>query len=230
MSDVGKNIRKFRVQLNMTQEELAEKILSTRTTVSNYETGRSNPDIDMLVTICEVFDTSPDVLIYGSRTPEKQQGRGRLFVIGLAFVMFVWVCVLSLTWGSLFSVQGFPMYLSNVYEALLKPAFVFLATFLAALAAGTYYPSGKKWKYADWIIYGIAAAAVIWTVMALCAFAGFTKYFGGAAPAAVNGVEWTGWTNSIFTVFSKNYGNISYLLLYLILGALQGYCLSQKMR
>lgn len=25
MSDVGKNIRKFRVQLNMTQEELAEK-------------------------------------------------------------------------------------------------------------------------------------------------------------------------------------------------------------
>jgi transcriptional regulator with XRE-family HTH domain len=63
MSDVGKNIRKFRIQLNMTQEELAEKILSTRTTVSNYETGRSNPDIDMLVTICEVFDTSPDVLI-----------------------------------------------------------------------------------------------------------------------------------------------------------------------
>ena len=71
MNEVGKNIRKFRIQMNMTQEELAQKIISSRTTVSNYETGRSSPDIDMLITISEVFDTSPDGLIFGNKKTEK---------------------------------------------------------------------------------------------------------------------------------------------------------------
>lgn len=66
MSELGKNIRRFRVQMNMTQEELAQKIITSRTTVSNYENGRTQPDIDMLVTISEVLETDPGTLITGS--------------------------------------------------------------------------------------------------------------------------------------------------------------------
>ena len=46
MADVGKNIRKFRTKRHMTQDDLAERLFVSRQTVSNYETGKSNPDLD----------------------------------------------------------------------------------------------------------------------------------------------------------------------------------------
>ena len=51
MRDIGKNIRELRVKKNMTQDALAESLFVTRQTVSNYETGKSRPDVDMLVKI-----------------------------------------------------------------------------------------------------------------------------------------------------------------------------------
>ena len=56
MRDIGKNIRDLRIQRNMTQDELAEKLFVTRQTVSNYETGKSRPDIEMLERIAEVLE------------------------------------------------------------------------------------------------------------------------------------------------------------------------------
>ena len=53
MADVGKNIRHLRIQKHMTQDELAERLFVSRQTVSHYETGKSNPDIDMLLKIAE---------------------------------------------------------------------------------------------------------------------------------------------------------------------------------
>ena len=66
MSKVGKNIRKQRIQQGMSQESLAEKLHVSRQTVSNYETGKSYPDIDMLVNIAEVLQVEIQVLIYGA--------------------------------------------------------------------------------------------------------------------------------------------------------------------
>ena len=51
MRDIGKNIRQLRIQKNMTQDDLAEKLFVTRQTISNYETGRSRPDVEMLAKI-----------------------------------------------------------------------------------------------------------------------------------------------------------------------------------
>lgn len=49
----------------MTQDELAERLFVTRQTVSNYETGKSRPDIEMLTRIAETLDTDPNTVIYG---------------------------------------------------------------------------------------------------------------------------------------------------------------------
>ena len=57
MADVGKNIRKFRTKRHMTQDDLAERLFVSRQTVSNYETGKSNPDLDTLLKIAEVLET-----------------------------------------------------------------------------------------------------------------------------------------------------------------------------
>ena len=65
MANVGKNIRVLRTKKGMTQDELAEKLFVSRQTVSNYENGKSNPDIDMLMKIAEILNTDANALIYG---------------------------------------------------------------------------------------------------------------------------------------------------------------------
>lgn len=38
--EIGRQIRKYRQELNMSQEELADHVFVTRQTVSNWENGR----------------------------------------------------------------------------------------------------------------------------------------------------------------------------------------------
>ena len=71
MAKVGKNIRTQRIKQGMSQETLAEKLFVSRQTVSNYETGKSYPDIDMLVKIAEELNVEVQVLIYGEAVKKK---------------------------------------------------------------------------------------------------------------------------------------------------------------
>lgn len=73
MRDISKNIRILRDQKKMTQDQLAEKLCITRQTVSNYETGKSRPDIDMLLRISEVLQTDIHQVIYGVPIPGRKQ-------------------------------------------------------------------------------------------------------------------------------------------------------------
>lgn len=42
MRDIGKNIQLARLHRKLTQDELAQKVHTTRQTISNYETGVSH--------------------------------------------------------------------------------------------------------------------------------------------------------------------------------------------
>ena len=63
---VGKNIKKYRVSKNMSQEDLAEHLNVTRQAVSNWETGKTQPDIETLHNISMILDVSIEELIYGT--------------------------------------------------------------------------------------------------------------------------------------------------------------------
>ena len=81
MRDIGKNIRTARSRKKMTQDELAEKLYVTRQTVSNYETGRSRPDVECLLRISEILGVEIGELLYGpEETPERKQAKKRLIV------------------------------------------------------------------------------------------------------------------------------------------------------
>ena len=41
MNDIGKNIKRFRSDKNITQEQLAERLHVTRQAVSNWENGKT---------------------------------------------------------------------------------------------------------------------------------------------------------------------------------------------
>ena len=58
------NLRYLRVLKGLTQEELAIKIGVKANTVSNYETGSSSPDFEMLDKIVKVLGVSSDTILF----------------------------------------------------------------------------------------------------------------------------------------------------------------------
>ena len=58
-------IKNLRKKQNLTQEEMANKLGISRQAISNWETGKNLPDIEMLVIISKTFNTSLDSLIIG---------------------------------------------------------------------------------------------------------------------------------------------------------------------
>ena len=63
--EVGAQIKKYRSNMGISQEELAEKVYVSRQTVSNWETGKNYPDIHSVLLLSSVFNVSLDQLIKG---------------------------------------------------------------------------------------------------------------------------------------------------------------------
>ena len=86
MHDIGKHIRQQRLRQNMTQDDLAQRIHATRQTVSNYETGRSQPDLDTLHLLAQALDCDIQILLYGQARPAPDPREMRRLRIGLCLL------------------------------------------------------------------------------------------------------------------------------------------------
>lgn len=70
--ELKEKLKEHRTQLGLSQEELAERIFVSRQTISNWETDRTYPDVQSLLLLSELFDTSIDELVKGDvATMEK---------------------------------------------------------------------------------------------------------------------------------------------------------------
>ena len=65
---IGKNIKKFREQRNLTQEQLADALHVTRQAVSNWERGKTQPDVETIQELAAVLDCTAEELIYGKES------------------------------------------------------------------------------------------------------------------------------------------------------------------
>lgn len=63
MSIFSENIRFLRAQKNISQQELADKILLSRVRYSKYEDGRSEAPYELLIRISKYFNVSIDLLL-----------------------------------------------------------------------------------------------------------------------------------------------------------------------
>lgn len=63
--EIGKQIKMNRTMKKLTQQQVAEKLNVTRSTISNWETGRTYPDLTSLLRISELFEVTVDQLLKG---------------------------------------------------------------------------------------------------------------------------------------------------------------------
>lgn len=66
MRDIGANIRRARVRRKLTQDDLAQTVHTTRQTISNYETGRSRPDVETLQRLADALGVELTELLDGA--------------------------------------------------------------------------------------------------------------------------------------------------------------------
>ena len=58
--NLGHHIRTNRRRMNLTQEQLAEKLGTSAQTVSRWENGTTYPDLELLPIIASFFDVTVD--------------------------------------------------------------------------------------------------------------------------------------------------------------------------
>lgn len=90
-------IKQYRKNLSLSQEDLADKVFVTRQTISNWENGKNYPDINSLVLLSTVFNISMDELVKGDLDKmkvvidktliDKIQKLSLIYTVGLAVLI-----------------------------------------------------------------------------------------------------------------------------------------------
>lgn len=132
--ELGKQIKKYRQEKKLSQEELADRIYVSRQTISNWENDKSYPDVNSLVLLSEVFQVSLDILIKGDietmREEIKKEEVTKLNRYGGIYSILLAVTLISavplamwlggwffLPWGALYAVT---MYFALKVEKVKK--------------------------------------------------------------------------------------------------------------
>lgn len=81
---IGEKIKQLRTENKWTQQDLANRLHVGKTTVSNYETGHSDPNIDMINQLSEIFEVSVGYLLEknGNKIPIKDKDYTTINVYG----------------------------------------------------------------------------------------------------------------------------------------------------
>lgn len=116
---LNKQIKKYRIEANLSQEELADKLFVSRQTISNWENDKSYPDVNSLLLISEVFHISLDHLIKGDVEEMKKeidvQEHMKFQKDSIIFtIIFIAILILPIPLTILLEWYGFLLYLMIV--------------------------------------------------------------------------------------------------------------------
>ena len=120
--ELNEQIKKYRTGMNLSQEDLAERIYVTRQSISNWENGKTYPDIHSLLLLSSLFGISLDQLVKGDIEIMKEEIKkeeivkmnryGRIYAIMLvatvisAVPLFMWLERWAfIPWGIIFTIM-----------------------------------------------------------------------------------------------------------------------------
>ena len=139
MRDIGKNIKTLRQDRGMTQDAMGDALFVTRQTVSNYENGRSRPDLDMLLRIAEILETDVNTIIYGPSVPQSKKDSYKWLTIsaGVLFVLSVLYFTLVILFPKATSF-GVEVSIRQINKIMLLPALMFVLGWFLMQCLGTF--------------------------------------------------------------------------------------------
>ena len=111
--DIGSKIKNARTECGMTQEQVAEALGVSRQTMSNWENGKSYPDIANVVKMSDLYHISLDNLLKGEQSGmsdyvgylkessdvvKSREKHGKLVLI--AVYLAIWIGMVVLYWAN----------------------------------------------------------------------------------------------------------------------------------
>lgn len=157
---VSGQIKKYRDRLNLSQEDLAEKIYVSRQSISNWENGKNYPDIHSLLLLSALFNVSLDQLIKGDvELMEKEIKEAEIQKLNRTAVIYAILLVATVVsavplaawlgfyalipWGLLFAVT---MYFAVLAERIKKENDIQTYKEITAFTQGRRLDETEKWQ------------------------------------------------------------------------------------
>ncbi|MDR9867994.1 helix-turn-helix transcriptional regulator [Lactococcus cremoris] len=107
---IGQRIKEYRKIYNLSQDDLSEKLFVSRQTISNWETGKTYPDIQIIISLSLLFNVSLNELIEEDMEEMKMKvknNKERKYSEFYALVMIISTILAALSTGL---VIAFPKY------------------------------------------------------------------------------------------------------------------------
>jgi len=139
--ELNEKLQELRKQKGLTQEELAEILFVSRTTISKWESGRGYPNIDSLKAVAEFFNVTIDELLSSKEllsiaqkdsAIKIQQIRDLVFgLLDLTFLLIIFIPLFGQEDGdfirqvSLLALEGIPIYIKAIYFVIILFTTVF---------------------------------------------------------------------------------------------------------
>lgn len=152
MAKISKNIKRLRTLNNLSQEELAQQLFISRQAVSSWENNRTQPDVEMIKKLSELFNVPVEDLIYGEKRNtqlEENVKTGKTLFMVFSIV------------GSLFVGTGLIILLVEMWDKfpnIAKASVSFLPLILGQGAA--IYTYFKKFDNLAWR----EGASILWSI------------------------------------------------------------------
>lgn len=137
---MSNRLQDLRQKAELSQEDLAERIGVSRQAISKWEGEQTNPDIENIIRLSEVYNTSTDYILKGTQPTviqasdksaqirqRKRQNLHYLIVsIVISFLAIGFVFALS-------QLLTFPDYISDEYEYVFRPVLGSIFTICGSL-------------------------------------------------------------------------------------------------
>lgn len=106
--DIGKKLKSARNDNHLTQEKVADLMQVSRQTISNWENGKSYPDVISVITLSDLYHVSLDVLLkedvemiqhIEESTDIVKSNKKLIFAIFLEIIIFLIFIVVTILSG-----------------------------------------------------------------------------------------------------------------------------------
>ncbi len=182
---INENLRSARINCGLTQEQVAQQVGISRQALSYYESGRSQPDLDMLMSLCKVYNTDINDILYGLRKSRKALTAVKIIAVVLGVLVFLltFASAFMLSYADMFyPVSEGQVHSDEVMNLLVKMSlwdkikvadavninlsfWGYLGLFVVLLATKTYIPTGKKLIYAGIITFAVLGTGALFAAI-----------------------------------------------------------------